>query len=46
MEAHLGIVEANLERQRWAKWTTLRALKIFSETLFQVEKRFGGWNGA
>jgi hypothetical protein len=30
-------------QQRWAKVTTLRALTIFSEALFQLEKRLGGW---
>jgi hypothetical protein len=28
--------------QRWAKVTTLRTLAIFSEALFQLEKRLGG----
>jgi hypothetical protein len=35
-----------LSSQRWAKMTTLRALTIFLEALFQLEKRLGGWNGA
>jgi hypothetical protein len=29
--------------QRWAKVTTLRALTIFLEALFQLEKRLGEW---
>jgi hypothetical protein len=29
--------------QRWAKVMTLRALTIFLEALFQLEKRLGGW---
>ncbi len=29
--------------QRWAKVTTLRALTIFLEALFQLGKRLGGW---
>jgi hypothetical protein len=29
-----------------AKLTTIRALTIFSVTLFQIEKRLGGWTGA
>jgi hypothetical protein len=32
--------------QRWAKLTTLRALTILSEALFQLEKRLRGWTGA
>jgi hypothetical protein len=31
--------------QRWAKVTTLRALTIFLEALFHLEKRLGGWTG-
>jgi hypothetical protein len=44
MESSLMVFD-NIQ-QRWAKLTELRALIIFSEALFQLEKRLRRWTGA